>query len=223
MVNFSLLLTQLWLLISLAFYGRGQPEVVYDRKLIHSKLNLTPKSYWCQWAWSTAQMEEIPSTLKIRLWGEDCRAEKSKTIFTYSLEPMIWHNSYNILALFHHKFCRVQGLLCVFKQKPVTCSWLSLTLPLACIESKWPSLLLQCKLLKIIAVSREVFRHALLFLVKYALTLPLITRGQRGKFYPSGKNCSPAIFFFIYRCGIFHLIYWNHSGFLCEMLLFSKM
>lgn len=58
--------------------GRGEPEAVCDKNLICSKLNLTPKSYWCWWIWSTAQVEEIPSTHIIK--GEDCRAEKSKTI-----------------------------------------------------------------------------------------------------------------------------------------------
>lgn len=68
---------------------------------------------------------------------------------------MSCNNSYNILAVIHHQFCRVQGLLDLFKQKSMTCTWPTLTLPPACTEREWPSLLLQCKLLKIIVFSRE--------------------------------------------------------------------
>lgn len=170
-----------------------EPEAVC-RKLIYSKLNLTPESYWCWWVWSTDQIEEIPSTHKIRL----CRAEKSKKI----LVPTHWNLWSGITApifglFFTTGFAGYRDSCVCFNRNlwPVP-DLLSHYLPPACTESKWPSLLLQCKLLKITVVSGEVFRHALLFLVKYAVALPLITRGQKGKFHSSGKSCFPAIFFF---------------------------
>lgn len=102
-------------------------------------------------------MWEISWTHKIRLWGEQTveLIEKQDNTRTYSLEPMSWNNRYDILAVIHHQFCRVQGPLDLFKQKSVTCTWPTLTLPPACTESKRPSLLLHCKLLKIIVFSRK--------------------------------------------------------------------
>lgn len=128
-----------------------------NRKLINSKLNSAPKSYWCWWVGSTPQMWEISRSHKIRLWGEQTveLTEEQDNTCAYSLEPMSWNNSYDILAVIHHQFCRVQGLLDLFKQKSVTCTWPTLTLPPACTENEWPSPLLQCKLLKIIVLSRE--------------------------------------------------------------------
>lgn len=69
-------------------------------------------------------MWEISRSHKIRLWGEQTveLTEEQDNTCTYSLEPMSWNNSYDILAVIHHQFCRVQGLLDLFKQKSVTCT-----------------------------------------------------------------------------------------------------
>lgn len=137
--------------------GREEPQATCNRKLINSKLKSVPKSHWCWWVWSTSQMWEISWTHKIRLWGEQTveLTEKEDYACTYSLERMSWNNRYDILAVIHHQFSRVQGLLDLFKEKSVTCIWPTLTLSPACTKSGWPFLLLQRKLLKIIVLPQE--------------------------------------------------------------------
>lgn len=67
MVNFSLL-TSINLALVTDFSGilnwREEPQPMCDRKLIHWKLNLTPKSYWCWWVGVQLKCRKFPASTK---------------------------------------------------------------------------------------------------------------------------------------------------------------
>lgn len=120
--------------------------------------------------------------------------------------------------LIHHQFCRVQGLLDLFRQKSMTYTWPTLTLPPACTESK----LLQCKLLKIAVFSWEGLQAR--FAVPTEIHCGFTIDHQRSKrtissLWKQILSNNLLFFFFCSMCMTLHQIYWNNSVFLNYYIL----
>lgn len=199
--------------------------------------NSTPQSYRTWWV-CTLNVGSFPNpqnltTQAVNRVNRVELTEKQDNTRPYLLEPVIWNDSHGILALAHHQFFRVQGLLDLFKQKFVTCTWPTLILPPACAESEWPSLLPPCKLLKIIVFSQEGLQACSAVPVKMHGSFPIDHQRAKMRISSCWKEMIQYFFFLLlffyliyyccYICESFHLVSWNPSILLCKMLLFNKI